>query len=226
MEENHISKPERLVKLVQALAFQIGSTVSANELSDLVGIDEKTVERYIEILEKSFIIYTLPSYAKNQRNELKFSRKLYFWDMGIRNGVIGNMAPVSMRSNEESGHIWENFIVTEKIKRNTYAGRTFVQHYVRVHHAVRDCRVLVIKLRWFRIRCNIAEFSYFCHSLLFLALWHRTSSYPTGFRTSRRFAKRTSTIQTRQCIFRRWKQRGIFCSSSDRGVSGRACSCP
>ena len=73
MEENHISKPERLVKLVQALAFQIGSTVSANELSDLVGIDEKTVERYIEILEKSFIIYTLPSYAKNQRNELKFS---------------------------------------------------------------------------------------------------------------------------------------------------------
>ncbi|HAY17682.1 MAG TPA: hypothetical protein DCY24_00310 [Rikenellaceae bacterium] len=73
MEENHISKPERLVKLVQALAFQIGSTVSANELSGLVGIDEKTVERYIEILEKSFIIYTLPSYAKNQRNELKFS---------------------------------------------------------------------------------------------------------------------------------------------------------
>jgi len=73
MEENHISKPERLVKLVQALAFQIGSTVSANELSGLVGIDVKTVERYIEILEKSFIIYTLPSYAKNQRNELKFS---------------------------------------------------------------------------------------------------------------------------------------------------------
>lgn len=129
MEENHISKPERLVKLVQALAFQIGSTVSANELSGLVGIDVKTVERYIEILEKSFIIYTLPSYAKNQRNELKFSRKLYFWDMGIRNGVIGNMAPVSMRSNEELGHIWENFIVTERIKRNTYAGRTFVQHY-------------------------------------------------------------------------------------------------
>ncbi len=129
MEENRIAKPERLVRLVQALAFQIGSTVSANELSGLVGIDVKTVERYIEILEKSFIIYTLPSYAKNQRNELKFSRKLYFWDMGIRNGVIGNMAPMSMRSNEEQGHIWENFIITERIKRNTYAGRTFVRHY-------------------------------------------------------------------------------------------------
>lgn len=88
-----------------------------NELSGLVGIDVKTVERYIEILERSFIIYTLPSYAKNQRNELKFSRKLYFWDMGIRNGVIGNMAPMDMRSNEEQGHIWENFIITERIKR-------------------------------------------------------------------------------------------------------------
>ena len=129
MEENNIAKPDKLVKLVQALAFQIGSTVSANELAGLVGIDAKTVERYIEILEKSYIIFTLPSYAKNQRNELKFARKLYFWDMGIRNGVIGNMAPVSLRSPEELGHMWENFVVAERIKRNDYAGRVFVQHY-------------------------------------------------------------------------------------------------
>ena len=129
MEENQIAKPDKLVKLVQALAFQIGSTVSANELAGLVGIDAKTVERYIEILEKSYIIFTLPSYAKNQRNELKFARKLYFWDMGIRNGVIGNMAPVSLRSPEELGHMWENFVVAERIKRNDYAARTFVKHY-------------------------------------------------------------------------------------------------
>ena len=129
MEENNIAKPDKLVKLVQALAFQIGSTVSANELAGLVGIDAKTVERYIEILEKSYIIFTLPSYAKNQRNELKFARKLYFWDMGIRNGVIGNMAPVSLRSPEELGHMWENFVIAERLKRNEYACRTFVQHY-------------------------------------------------------------------------------------------------
>ena len=91
--------------------------------------DAKTVERYIEILEKSYIIFTLPSYAKNQRNELKFARKLYFWDMGIRNAVIGNMAPVSLRSPEELGHMWENFVIAERRKRNEYAGRTFVQHY-------------------------------------------------------------------------------------------------
>ena len=129
LEENDIAKQDKLVRLVQALAFQIGSTVSANELAGLVGVDAKTVERYIDILEKCYIIFTLPSYAKNQRNELKFARKIYFWDMGIRNGVIGNMAPVSLRAPEELGHMWENFLVAERIKRNDYAGRTFVQHY-------------------------------------------------------------------------------------------------
>ena len=129
LEENDIAKQDKLVRLVQALAFQIGSTVSANELAGLVGVDAKTVERYIDILEKCYIIFTLPSYARNQRNELKFARKIYFWDMGIRNGVIGNMAPVSLRSPEELGHMWENFLVAERIKRNDYAGRTFVQHY-------------------------------------------------------------------------------------------------
>ena len=129
LEENEIAKQDKLVRLVQALAFQIGSTVSANELAGLVGVDAKTVERYIDILEKCYIIFTLPSYARNQRNELKFARKIYFWDMGIRNGVIGNMAPVSLRSPEELGHMWENFLIAERIKRNDYAGRTFVQHY-------------------------------------------------------------------------------------------------
>lgn len=129
LEENEIAKQDKLVRLVQALAFQIGSTVSANELAGLVGVDAKTVERYIDILEKCYIIFTLPSYAKNQRNELKFARKIYFWDMGIRNGVIGNMAPVSLRSPEDLGHMWENFLIAERIKRNDYAGRTFVQHY-------------------------------------------------------------------------------------------------
>ena len=129
LEENTIGRPDRLVKLLQALAFQIGSTVSSNELAGLVGIDAKTVDRYINILERNFIIFTLPSYASNQRNELKFSRKLYFWDVGIRNAVIGNMAPLELRPPEEAGHLWENFLISERIKRNDYAGRTFVKHY-------------------------------------------------------------------------------------------------
>lgn len=129
MEENNIAKPDKLVKLLQALSWQIGSTVSTNELSQLVGIDAKTIERYIDILQKNFIIYTLPSYSNNLRNELKFSKKIYFYDMGIRNAIIGNMSPISMRQPEEVGHMWENFIITERIKRNLYNKRTFLQHY-------------------------------------------------------------------------------------------------
>ena len=124
-----VTSPGDEKEVIKELIDQIGSTVSANELAGLVGVDAKTVERYIDILEKCYIIFTLPSYAKNQRNELKFARKIYFWDMGIRNGVIGNMAPVSLRSPEELGHMWENFLIAERIKRNDYAGRTFVQHY-------------------------------------------------------------------------------------------------
>ena len=129
MEENNIAKPDKLVKLLQALSWQIGSTVSTNELSQLVGIDAKTIDRYIDVLQKNYIIYTLPSYANNLRNELKFSKKIYFYDMGIRNAIIGNMSPISMRQPEEVGHMWENFIITERIKRNLYNKRTFLQHY-------------------------------------------------------------------------------------------------
>lgn len=128
LEDNNISKPDKLVRLLQALAFQIGNTVSYNELSNLLNIDTKTVERYVQILEKNYVIYTLPSYSTNERNELKYSRKLYFWDLGIRNAVIGNMAPTDMRPQEELGHLWENFVITERIKRNDYAGRSFVKH--------------------------------------------------------------------------------------------------
>lgn len=123
-----IAKSDKLLSLVRALAFQIGSQVSYNELSGLVGIDAKTVEKYIDILEKSYIVYRLPSYAKNMRNEIKFSRKIYFSDMGIRNAVIGNFAPMEMRSTTEVGHIWENFIMTERRKKLSY-DNSFTQSY-------------------------------------------------------------------------------------------------
>ncbi len=87
-----IAKGDKLVRLVQALALQIGSQVSYHELAQTVGIDDKTVEKYIDILEKCYIVFRLPSYAKNLRNELKFSRKVYFYDLGIRNAVLGNFS--------------------------------------------------------------------------------------------------------------------------------------
>lgn len=115
-----IMKSEKLVKLLQALAYQIGSQVSYNEIGQTVGLDSKTVERYIDILEKSYIIFRLKSYARNLRNELKASRKIYFWDLGIRNAVIGNYSQVESRT--DVGNLWENFVIAERLKKNHYDG--------------------------------------------------------------------------------------------------------
>ena len=113
-----INKPDKLVKLLQALSYQIGSQVSYNEVGQLVGLDAKTVERYVHILEKSYIIFRLGSFSRNLRNELKSSRKIYFWDLGIRNAVIGNLTQVESRT--DVGALWENYVIAERMKRLTY----------------------------------------------------------------------------------------------------------
>lgn len=121
-----INKPEKLVRLLKALALQIGSQVSYNEIGMLVGLDPKTVERYVDILEKSFVIFRLGTFSRNMRNELKSSRKIYFWDLGVRNAVIGNLAPVDNRT--DVGELWENFVIAERMKRNVYMD-SFAQSY-------------------------------------------------------------------------------------------------
>ncbi|MBR1922771.1 MAG: ATP-binding protein [Paludibacteraceae bacterium] len=121
-----INKSDKLVLLLKALAMQIGSQVSYNELSGLVGIDAKTIERYITILEQSYIIFRLGSFSRNLRNELKFSKKIYFWDMGIRNAVIGNFAHAETRS--DIGALWENFAIAERMKQIGYR-HPFAQSY-------------------------------------------------------------------------------------------------
>lgn len=113
-----ISKPDKLVRLVKALALQIGSQVSYNEIANLIGLDSKTIERYIDILEKSFIVFRLGSFSRNLRNELKASRKVYFWDLGIRNAVTGNFSRLENRT--DAGELWENFAIAERMKLNAY----------------------------------------------------------------------------------------------------------
>ncbi len=117
-----IGKPDKLVKLLQALALQIGSQVSYSEVGQLVGLDTKTVDRYIDVLEKNYVIFRLNSFARNLRNELKVSRKIYFYDNGIRNAVLANFSMLESRAHEEAGALWENFIISERLKRNAYSG--------------------------------------------------------------------------------------------------------
>ncbi len=113
-----IKKSDKLVKLVQALAFQMGSEVSYNELSQLCGLDPKTVESYVTLLEQSYIIFRLGSFSRNLRNELKFARKIYFWDCGIRNAVIGNYQMLENRM--DTGALFENYMVSERLKKLRY----------------------------------------------------------------------------------------------------------
>ena len=113
-----ISKPDKLVRLLKALALQIGNQISYNEIGNMISLDSKTVERYVDILEKSFIIFRLGSFSRNLRNELKASRKIYFWDLGIRNAIIGNLAQIENRT--DAGELWENFAIAERLKQNAY----------------------------------------------------------------------------------------------------------
>ena len=123
---NDIRKPDLIEKLVQALAFQIGSEVSTNELANMLQTDNKTIDKYIDLLEKCFVVFRLGGLNRNLRNELKKSKKIYFYDTGVRNAVIQQFAPVALRG--DMGALWENFFIVERMKRNHY-GQHFCNTY-------------------------------------------------------------------------------------------------
>lgn len=113
-----IRKPEVLEKLVQALALQVGSEVNYSELAQIVNVDKNTISKYIDILQKGYIIFKLSSFSRNVRNEIKTNKKIYFYDNGVRNMVIGNFNPIELRT--DKGALWENFLIAERIKQIEY----------------------------------------------------------------------------------------------------------
>lgn len=126
-----VHKPDHLEKLLKALAFQIGNEVSYHELSQMCGLDSQTVERYVSLLEKAFIIFRVSSLSRNLRNELKRSRKIYFYDVGIRNAVVNQFNPISLRN--DTGALWENFLMSERYKYNHYNQRYLNWYFWRTH---------------------------------------------------------------------------------------------
>lgn len=114
-----VRKPEIIEQLLQALALQVGSEVSFNELGRLLGMNSVTVQRYVDLLEKSFVVFHLRSFSRNVRTELKKSRKIYFWDNGVRNAVIGDFKALGLRT--DVGALWENYIISERLKHNAYS---------------------------------------------------------------------------------------------------------
>ena len=117
---NDVRKPQLLDRLLQALAFQVGSEVSTNELARTLQTDNKTIDKYIDLLEKCYVIFRLGGLSRNLRTELKRAKKIYFYDNGVRNAIIQQFAPVQMHN--DIGALWENFFIVERMKRNHYAG--------------------------------------------------------------------------------------------------------
>lgn len=148
-----IRKPEMLDKLLKALAFQIGREVSYNELANTLQVDKNTISDYIYLLEQAFIITRLPPLSRNLRNEISTTRKIYFWDTGIRNAVIGNYSFLNSRN--DTGALWENFLIAERMKylhyssviSNRFFWRTHAQQeidYVEEH----DGKFLAFEFKW------------------------------------------------------------------------------
>ena len=115
-----VRKPEIIEQLLQAIALQVGSEVSFNELGRLLGLTSITVQRYIDLLEKSYVLFHLRSLSRNVRTELKKSRKIYFYDNGVRNALSGDYKPLALRN--DKGALWENYVISERMKHNAYSG--------------------------------------------------------------------------------------------------------
>ena len=148
-----IRKPEVLMKLLKALAFQCGNEVSYNELSNILQIDKNTVSNYIDLLEKAFIVYRLQPFSRNLRNEISTSRKIYFYDNGIRNALVANFNPLSLR--QDTGALWENFLMSERIKflhynqvfANQYFWRTVQQQEID-YIEEREGKLFAYEFKW------------------------------------------------------------------------------
>ena len=126
-----IKYPPKLRDLVRLLAFQIGSTVSLNELANTLQIARDTVQNYIDLLEKTFVIFRLSGYSRNLRKEIVRQDKIFFYDLGIRNAVIENFAPLSNRN--DGGALWENFLIVERMKSQTYRRQGANRYYWRTY---------------------------------------------------------------------------------------------
>lgn len=121
----------KLTLLLQLLAFQIGKDVSISELAGHVGMNKNTVDRYLDLLEKAYVIYSRGGFSRNLRKEITKSRRYYFYDNGVRNGLISNFNPLALR--DDVGALWENYLLAERMKHNLYAGRHPMSYFWRTY---------------------------------------------------------------------------------------------
>ena len=131
LEMQTVKNPDQLHRLLQALALQVGGEVSYTELGTLLGLDKATVARYVALLEQSYVIFHLPPFSRNLRKELGKLRKIYFYDLGVRNALINNFNPLHLR--QDAGALWENYFIIERIKYNQNRRHRVNQYFWRTY---------------------------------------------------------------------------------------------
>jgi len=151
----YIKNPKSLEQLLLLLAEQVGSEVSTNELSNTLNIDAKTVEKYLDILEKLFIVFPLHPYYKNKRKSISKKRKYYFYDIGIRNALVGDFTSIVER--KDLGALWENFCIVERIKRNAELERKPRYHFWRSYAGEEIDFIEVINQKLYGFECKFAK---------------------------------------------------------------------
>lgn len=131
VELEGLKHPDKIAKLLQLLAFQIGKEVSFNELSSHVNMSKNTAEKYLNLLEKTFVIFKLSGFSRNLRKEISKNPRYYFYDTGIRNALINNFNPLNLR--DDIGMLWENYIIIERIKKQEYLNQTANNYFWRTY---------------------------------------------------------------------------------------------
>lgn len=157
-----VKNSKTVFDLLKLLAFQIGQEVSLTEISQKLGIDYKTVARYLDLLEKSFIICRLSGYSRNLRKEITQKNKYYFWDNGVRNALISSFNTVDLR--DDVGKLWENFLFIERLKKKTYKNiygnnyfwRTWEQHEIDLIEE-RDGKLFGFEFKWGKVKSTSAK---------------------------------------------------------------------
>ncbi|MCL5782179.1 MAG: ATP-binding protein [Patescibacteria group bacterium] len=158
-ELERLDRPEIFSKLATLLAFQIGQEVSLNELATSLGVSIKTVSRYLDLLEKSFVVFHLSAFSKNGRKEVVKTKKYYFYDLGIRNSLIGQFLPLSDRT--DIGALRENFLIVERMKRQEYSGKSVDMYFWRNYSGaeidlieVEDGKLSAYEFKWNKDRAK------------------------------------------------------------------------
>lgn len=131
LEYDGIKKARKLIDLLQLIAFQIGKEVSYNELATQLGMSKTTVERYLDLLEQTFVLINVRAFSRNLRSEISKNSRYYFYDVGIRNAVINNFNPINLR--DDVGELWENYLVIERIKKQHYYGQLTNYYFWRTY---------------------------------------------------------------------------------------------